>query len=90
MAYDLRELSKYTLYWSVRAHHNSEGRYLGVCLMVHRLNDDRKTLVNREFRYAELEEAVEEAIIWLAGEAHFTGPKKLKKKPPPKKVGKKR
>jgi hypothetical protein len=82
MAYDLRELSKYTLYWSVRAHHNPEGRYLGVCLMVHRSVD--KTLVNKEFRFGTLEEAIEEAIIWLSGEGHFTGPAR-KKKPPPKK-----
>lgn len=84
MVYDLRELSKYTLYWSVRAHHNPEGRYLGVCLVVHRLADDRRTLVNKEFRYAELEQAIEEAIIYLLGEAHFSPPAK-KKKPPPKK-----
>lgn len=79
---DLGDLSKYTLYWSVRAHHNMEGRYLGVCLMVHRTED--KTLVNKEFRYATLDEAIEEAIIWLLGEAHFTPPAR-KKKPPPKK-----
>lgn len=59
-----------------------EGRYLGVCLMVHRTED--KTLVNKEFRYATLDEAIEEAIIWLLGEAHFTPPAR-KKKPPPKK-----
>lgn len=86
MAYDLRELSKYTLYWSVRATHTMDGRYTGVVLMVQRTID--KTLVNKEFRYAELDQAVEEAIIWLNGAGHFAPPAKKKKPPPRKKVSK--